>query len=75
MIAVLVSVLYLPDERHRDDAQLKREQFVLRNLVPQEKKRGHLHPQGLQHRGEESLDHGPGEDSVGSGSSQQRLSP
>lgn len=28
MIAVLVFVLYLPDERHRDDAQLQCEQFV-----------------------------------------------
>lgn len=69
MIILSLFAFPLPDERHRDDTQLKCEQFVFRNLVPQEKKRGHLHPKGLRHGGEESLDHRPGEDSVGSGSS------
>lgn len=61
---------FFPDKRHRDDPQLQCEQFVFWDLVPQEKKRGHLHPEGLQHGGEESLDHRPGEDSMGSGRSQ-----
>lgn len=61
-----------PDQRRRHDAQLQRERPVLRNLVPPEETRRHLHPEGLQRGAEESLDRRPGEDSVGPGGSQQR---
>lgn len=67
------SVLSLSDMWHWNDAPLKHEQFVLWNLVPQEKKGGHVHFQSVQPGGEESLDRRPGEDPVGSGRAQSRL--
>lgn len=60
----------LSDEWYRDDPQHGCERPVFWDLVPPEEERGHLHPEGFQHGGEESLDHRPGEDPVGSGHSQ-----
>lgn len=68
----LTDLCTFSDKRHWDDAPLEHEQLVLRGLVPQKKKGGHLHIQSFQHGGQKSLDRRPGEDSVEPGSSQSR---